>query len=138
MSFRARLHQPTFATVCADIVAGKLPLIGDLSSSQLKAGAADCAIPVVAPDLPGCLALVVLRKGRIRIVGSYQAALERLSIDPARAAALPPGDERIHELLLRAEAFVRGEPDVDVMDLTNAHFSRLVVEQFHAGVAYAS
>ena len=67
-----------FTQACADVVARRLPLFGDLSPAQLDAGRTPCAIPMVAPDLPGCLAIAVLRKRRIRIVASYQEPMEAM------------------------------------------------------------
>lgn len=126
-----------FSEACADVVAGKLPLFGDLSPMEIEAGKTACAIPMVALDLPGCLAIAVLRDDRIRVVASYQAALEPMFFGPADAVTISDPQVRLVELMKRAERSIKGDPEAAVVYLTDDAFARSMVEQFHRGGTHA-
>jgi hypothetical protein len=123
------LDRPTFSTAARDILSGRLPLHGTLTARQRDEAKTDCAIVAIDPGLPGCLAIVVLRKGRIWLVGSFQTETPIFWGDePAdiKITDEPP----IEELLRRIKAGLSSGQLGTVVTLDDPAVARTFVEAF--------
>lgn len=131
-----------FSKTCASILAGQIPLFGDLSDREYEDAETACALPVVAPDLPGCLAIAVLANRRLRVVASYQeSALQCFGFSEPQepqGATLQDVGARLQELSDRAAAALNGDKSANVIMLTDSSFARAMVSNFHLADASAN
>lgn len=123
------LDRPTFSTAARDILSGRLPLWGTLTDRQKDAAVTDCAVVAMDPGLPGCLAIVVLRKRRIWMVGSFQADTPIFWGEEVPAVTLAD-DQPINELLLRVKAGFDSGHLGTVITLDDPAVARTFVEAF--------
>jgi hypothetical protein len=122
-----------FALAVADIVDRKLPLYGDLTRSQRRAGVSDCAIPFIAEEgFPNIVGLAVLRGGQVKLAASFQESVRchwSQSVVAAVADAVPETPELVGEFLRRMASEVRGE-HAGLTMLSDRTFARAIVTAF--------
>lgn len=134
--------QSEFSKTCGMILGGEMPLFGALSDRQVEDGKTACAIPVVAPDLPGCLAIAVLRNRRLQVVASYQKdVISALGFEEDKAnelgGTLDEVQARLTELSERCAAALNGNRDANVMFLTDTASALSIVSSFHVASSSA-